>query len=231
MWQRLGIDHVGLTSPKLEAIGWQHAPTIIADAGLRVSNVASEFHALDNSVNFAAAVGATVVYTSQTGPAGDWDEAATAFCAQVAPCLAQAMEMGVVLSVEPTISLRADRSFVFTFRDAVDLARSSGVGVVLDIYGCWHERSLEALVRENLDFIALVQLSDYAAGTRDTPNRVTIGDGVIPVEPLLAMLLDAGYEGVFDLEVMGPRIDAEGYEPTVQRSVEHASDMLTRFGA
>ena len=81
MWRTLGIDHVGLTSPKLEAVGWQNAPHIIADAGLRVSNVASEFPALDNSIEFATAVEAAVVYTSQTGPARDWNEATAAFCA------------------------------------------------------------------------------------------------------------------------------------------------------
>ena len=145
--------------------------------------------------------------------------------------MATALELGVAFCVEPTSPLRADRSFVFTLRDAVDLARLSGSGVVVDIYSCWHERALGALVRENLDLVALVQLSDYVIGTRDTPNRVPIGEGDIPVERLIAMFLDVGYEGVFDLEVMGPRVDAEGYESTVRRSVERASNMLTRLGA
>jgi sugar phosphate isomerase/epimerase len=231
MWRALDIDYVGLTSPKLAAVGWDDAPAVIADAGLRVSNVACEAPAIADALEVAAAVGAGVVYTSQTGPARDWDEATAAFNTRMAPYVSRARELGVVLSIEPTNPLRADRSFVFTFRDAVDLARMSGVGVVLDIYACWYERGLEASVREDLDVVALVQIGDFAFGTRDTPNRVPIGDGDVPVERLLATFLDAGYQGAFDLEILGPRVEAEGYTSAVQRSMERASEMLTRLGA
>ena len=47
----------------------------------------------------------------------------------------------------------------------------------------------------NVDRLALVQISDYELGTLDTPNRSVIGDGDIPLERLLGVLLDAGYEG------------------------------------
>ena len=43
------------------------------------------------------------------------------------------------------------------------------------------------------------------------PNRCAVGDGDIPVERLMGMVLDAGYEGAFDLEILGPRIEEEGY--------------------
>ena len=38
-------------------------------------------------------------------------------------------------------------------------------------------------------------------------------------------------DGSFDLEVMGPRVEEEGYHSTVRRSVERASELLDRVGA
>ena len=144
---------------------------------------------------------------------------------------ARAQELGVRLAVEPTNPLRSDVSFVYTVRDAVDLARMAGIRVCVDFYSSWYERGLDDLVRRNIDIIELVQICDFKIGTLDTPNRVAIGDGDIPVERLLALVLDAGYEGVFELEILGPQIEAEGYRAPIVRSLERASEMLDRLGA
>ena len=36
---------------------------------------------------------------------------------------------------------------------------------------------------------------------------------------------------MFDLELIGPKIEAEGYLAATRRSLERASDMLDRLGA
>ena len=116
-------------------------------------------------------------------------------------------------------------------RDAFDLARATGIGAVLDVISCWYERDLELVVRDNVDLLVLVQVSDFVLGTHDTPNRAVVGDGDVPLERLLAMLIEAGYGGAFDLEILGPRIEEEGYASAIRRSVEHASGILERLGA
>jgi sugar phosphate isomerase/epimerase len=145
--------------------------------------------------------------------------------------VALAQELGVTLAVEPTNSLRADVSFIFTLRDTIDLARAAGIGVVMESFMCWYERGLEELVRDNVDLLALVQICDYQIGTFNTPNRSVIGDGDIPLERLISMVLDAGYQGTFDLEILGPKIEAEGYASATKRSLDRASDILDRLGA
>ena len=117
----------------------------------------------------------------------------------------RAKELGVRLAVEPTNPLRTDVSFVHTVRDAVDLARMADIAIVVDFYASWYERGLEETVRKNIDVVALVQICDYKLGTFNMPNRCAVGDGDIPVERLLGMVLDAGYEGAFDLEILGPQ--------------------------
>ena len=78
----------------------------------------------------------------------------------------------------------------------------------------------------------MVQICDFVVvGTLDTPNRAVLGDGDIPLERLLATVLDAGYEGAFDIEIIGPRIEQEGYPAAIRRSVERASVLLDGLGA
>jgi len=228
-FRELGVTNIGVISPKLETIGWD--PAVIADAGLRASNIGTEERVLGEALDFGATVGADSVWLT-TGSIGSrtWEEAADEFCERIAPAVARAKELGVPLAIEPTNPLRTDISFVFNLRDSLVLARSAGVGVVLELACCWYERGLAELVHDNVETLALVQISDYEIGTLDTPNRSVIGDGDVPLERLVAMVLDAGYDGLFDLEIIGPRIAAEGYLSATRRSLERMTEMLDRLG-
>ena len=44
-------------------------------------------------------------------------------------------------------------------------------------------------------------------------------------------MLDAGYEGAFDLELGGPRIRAEGELAAARRSSDYMTELLDRLGA
>ena len=57
------------------------------------------------------------------------------------------------------------------------------------------------------------------------------GDGMVPNEWLVRELLDAGYRGMFDLELVGPRIQAEGCYAASKRAAENLSELLTKLGA
>ena len=232
LWADLGIGNVSLISPKLEPVGWEASRELVTGAGLNVSSMSCYMEGMVPSVDFAGAIGTGMLYTV-TGTAGPaaWEDAAEAFCREVAPHVARAGELGVRLAVEPTNPLRTDVSFVHCVRDAVDLARMAGMGVVVDFYSAWYERGLEELVRKHIDAVALVQLCDYRLGTFDMPNRCAVGDGDIPVERLLGLVLDAGYEGPFDLEILGPRIEEEGYRAPIARSLARAGALLERLGA
>jgi sugar phosphate isomerase/epimerase len=249
MWHDLGVGYVGLILPKIDAVGYDKAAQMLSAAGLRVSTIfGPTYRPLDadrslgwwdedqqrtvETIEFAASIDAESVYVC-TGAAwsGGWDEAASAFCDLVAPAVARGAELGVPLLLEPTNPLRCDISFVFWQRDAANLARRAGTKVMLDLQSCWYERGLADVVRSNIDLVGITQISDYVIGTTETGNRVVPGDGDIALERLLAMVLEAGFAGSFDLEVMGPRVEQEGYPSSVRRAVERASELLERVGA
>ncbi len=120
--------------------------------------------------------------------------------------------------LEHTNQLRVDVGFVHTLRDAVDLVRSVGIGVVVEVNACWMERGLAVTLADAADLIGLVQVSDTMPGTRCTPHRAVPGDGMIPLARILGDILAVGYTGAFDLEMIGPLIEAEGYEKAVPRA-------------
>jgi sugar phosphate isomerase/epimerase len=57
------------------------------------------------------------------------------------------------------------------------------------------------------------------------------GDGSMPLAWMIRQLLEAGYHGLFEIEVIGPSIEAEGPEEALRRSVEWLSDLLKEYGA
>jgi len=249
LWREVGVDHVALILPKIEEIGWSDAQARVTDAGLRVSTIfgptyrpldadpalgwrAEDQAGTDQTLDFAAKIGAGSVYIC-TGAATSmtWGDAADAFCEFLAPSVALADSLGVPLLLEPTNPMRIDVSFVFWQRDAMDLARQAGTKVMLDFQSSWYERDLRAVVRDNIDLIHMVQLSDFVIGTSQTGDRAVPGDGDIPLEYLVEMVLEAGFEGAFDLELMGPRIEDEGYGSVIRRAVDRSSELLERLGA
>jgi len=241
-----GITNVGASVAKLEQFGWAAGVRAMGAADLRVTNLiglgpfqldAPEQwdaqrervrYALDGAEELDAEC---VVFT--TGPAGSlaWEEAADALATALAPSLDDARARAIPFALEHTNSLRVDVGFVHTLRDVVDLARRLGTGVCMEVNACWAERSLAETVAAGVDAIRLVQVSDFAVGTLSTPNRLVPGDGDIPLARVLGHVLSAGYDGCFDLELIGPRITEEGYAGAARRSIERLTAMLTDLGA
>lgn len=171
--------------------------------------------------------GAATVYGT-TGPAGSltWEAACEAFARAVEPCVRAAAELGVTLCFETTAQLRQDIGFVSTLRDQLTVAEASGVSICLDLFWCWREPALLSTVAAAGPRIHMLQVSDYLPGSVSMPDRVVPGDGIVPLESLLAGILEAGFSGLVDVELLGPRIDAEGAIPAIRRGVRWVSDVL-----
>ncbi len=244
-WRRHAIEVVGVSVAKLDAFGWDAGSDLLVEAirtdGLRVDNLIGvgpfrlddptqwddQRRRLVRSLETAARLDcSTIVFT--TGPAGSltWEQAADALEAALEPVLSAARDLGVTVAIEHTNSLRVDVGFVHTLRDVIDLARRLDSGVCMELNACWAERDLARTIRDGIDVISLVQVSDFAVGTLSTPNRLVPGDGDIPIATILATLLHAGYAGSFDLELIGPRIEAEGYDTAIPRARVALGEML-----
>lgn len=184
--------------------------------------------ALRRSVELAHDL-ATNVILATSGPAAPemtWEQAADALAEAVAPVLIEARAAGVRICVEQTNVLRQDISFVTSLADLAAMAAHTGLSVCADMFWSWRERDLDGALRRCMPHLGLIQIADSAAGTMSMPDRLVPGDGVVPFRALLGGMLKAGYQGDWDLEVLGPRITAEGATSVLHRSVQHVAAIL-----
>jgi sugar phosphate isomerase/epimerase len=240
----------GITTTGLLPMKWKDDPETsirkIRAAGLRVAIVSAvggwlvapppgekpALEVLRPSVDLAAAFGAPCYITTGRVPRRmPTDEAYAQLVPALKPLVDYAHSKGVRLSLEANSTATRENGFIHTLVDAVELSRDTGIEICLELTNCWVERHLARLFRDNVDRFVLVQLGDYKIGETNRMNRRALGDGDIPLEWMLGLLLEAGYQGLFEVELLGPKIEEEGYAPTIRRSVDWLSETLTRLGA
>ena len=185
-----------------------------------------------NAVLEAAEVlGARSVYLTTGGHgSGTWEDSARAFAEAVAPCAALARQKGIDLMIENAPAVYAELHIAHSLRDTVTLAEMAGIGVLIDIFSCWTEAGLRDTIERARPRLGLVQVSDYILGDRALPARAVPGDGAIPLQRILGWILEGGYDGAFDLELLGPRIDSEGHADATRRAAESTGAMLYALG-
>ena len=237
-----GVPGIGVSIRKLEAYGVARGTRLLRDAALPVScltssgcfplgDAAGERQALARTLEHleaAAELGASCLLVLP-GAAGalSWEEAAARARPLIEQLLPAAERLRVRLALEPTSQLRVDLAFLHSFDEALDFADEIGspwLGVVLEVNNAWIERRLYENIRRRTGRIALVQVNDFKIGTLCANERAVIGDGDIPLGRICRALAAAGYDGWYDIELLGPAIEAEGYESVVPRA-------LTRFRA
>jgi sugar phosphate isomerase/epimerase len=238
--QRIGFNSHSLLAPR----GVAQAETTLASGGLSVETICHPFaETLDGNcaaaqgtllklIEIGAGMRARSIYLL-TGGRGSlsWEQAAQRFVEAVAPARSAAKAAGLSLMIENASALYADLHIAHSLADTIRLAEMAEMGVCIELFHCWAEASLKDLCKRALPRCALVQVSDYVLGDRSLPNRAVPGDGTIPLERIIGMLLELGYTGAFDIELLGPRIDSEGHFGATQRAAARLSEILVKLGA
>ena len=119
------------------------------------------------------------------------------------------------------------RFYIFTFlncldetHDLVSTYQSQALGIALDLYHWGHQPEFIDRLPQLAPRLALVQLGDGRAPPSAESNRCQLGDGTIPLRPMVRGLISAGYSGYFEVELMGEEIEAADYRDVLARSVK-----------
>jgi sugar phosphate isomerase/epimerase len=111
------------------------------------------------------------------------------------------------LAIEPLHPMyAADRSCINSLEQALDLCDllGEGVGVAIDVYHVWWDPKLEAQVKRAGagGRILAHHICDWLVPTRDLLlDRGMMGDGVIDLRSIRALIESAGYDGPQEIEI------------------------------
>jgi sugar phosphate isomerase/epimerase len=234
-----GIPAVGVWRHKLSDCGQARAVELLDGAGLAVSHLfwAGGFTGSDGrsyresvadaaeAVRTAAALNCRtlVVYT---GPrAGHTANHARRLAQSALEELASlATELDVTLAVEPMHpGCAAEWTFLTSLDDTLALLAAVGhprVRMVFDVYHLGQQPGLADRVAEALPHIAIVQLGDARGAPDGEQNRCRLGQGTVPLAEIVAALRAAGYDGYYDVELLGEEIEADDYRSLLDHAKE-----------
>jgi sugar phosphate isomerase/epimerase len=240
-----GISRIGFLKDKLDEVGWTEGIQAVKQSDIEVAYLVhirmftlddpgawkEQSESLIRTLDAAAEIGAKRVYGT-SGPAGSlsWEQAADAFAAAVQAPADHAKQLGIELLLENSNQLNYAYNFAYTVGDLDKIAEMTGLGICVELFHCWRERGLDQTLRHAAQSLSMLQISDYVPGIVAMGQRAVPGDGIIPLERIIRTFVDVGFHGLFDLEILGPRIDEEGPVKAILRGVEYVSSILDRLG-
>ena len=147
--------------------------------------------------------------------------------AEVVPC---AEQHRIVLALEPMHpGCATDCTFLTSLDDALrllDVVDSPWVKLVLDTYHLGHDPALPARIPEVVSQIALVQLGDARRPPEGEQNRCRLGEGTLPLGELVAALKTAGYDGYYDVELLGEDVESCDYPSLLDHAKAAYADLV-----
>jgi sugar phosphate isomerase/epimerase len=238
-YSEAGIPALGVWRRKLSDCGQADATKLLQSLGLKVSHLfwAGGFTGSDGR-NFresiedareallaAAELGTDTLTIFSGARAGHTLNHARRLFKDALKTLApQAAELGVFLAVEPMHPGCADNwTFINTIDSVLDIIHavdSPHVKIVLDTYHLGFSPALADRIAELAPHISIVQLGDAWHPPAGEQNRCRLGEGIIPLGEIIAALKAAGYNGYYDVELLGADMESAEYTSLL----DHAKD-------
>ena len=162
-----------------------------------------------------------VVYS---GPRGGhtYSHARRLFQGALAELAPQAAELAVTLAVKPMHpGCAAPWTFLTSLDDTLALLAAvhhPRVKMVLDTYHLGQDGILPERIAAVAPQVALVQLGDARRPPQGEQNRCRLGEGVVPLREIVAALRSGGYDGYYDVELLGEEFEAADYHALLEHA-------------
>ncbi len=244
-YKAAGVQGIGVWRQKLSDFGEERGVELIRDSGMAVSSLlwaggftGSEGKSHKESIEDAKEAiksaeslkaGCLILYTgARSGHTHNHARRLIrSALAEISPLAQQAQ---VTLAIEPMhIGCATDWTFLTEIDETLEFIESlSGTPLKLafDTYHLGHDEDILARIAELLPHIAIVQLGDAKAPPDGEQNRCPLGEGAIPLKNIVRALDDAGYDGFYEIELLGEDTEASGYNDLIRQSKKAIHDML-----
>lgn len=239
-----GFEGIGLWRPKLMEYGIEKAVELLAEHRLSASSVSwaggftgsdgRSFHeslcdALD-AVQTAAQVGAPTVILLSGGRNNHTKNHARRMILSAFNELSEAAQaVGVSLAVEPMHpGCGSEWTIVNDVRQTLDVIgalQGSNVGLVLDTYHLGFDPNILQWLPDVVKHIRIVQMGDGKHLPLGEQNRCLLGDGRVPLKSIVDVLIDCGYDGYLEAEVLGEEVEHLSYQHVLEHTHRYLSDL------
>jgi sugar phosphate isomerase/epimerase len=147
-----------------------------------------------------------VVCLTGSGIGRQPDEARAAVVDGLATIAGEAQRLGLRIGLEPYQRIGSEEwSIVHTIPEAVELIRDAGdtpaLGIEFDMWHLWNTPTLYDDIAREIDRVVGVHVCDYREPTRSWADRALPGEGTADVPRILRALDDAGWDGLYDIEI------------------------------
>jgi sugar phosphate isomerase/epimerase len=244
-----GFSEVGVWRQKLSDYGEEKGVELLAEHGLAVSSVCwaggftgsdgwsheESIHDARQAVELAAAIRAhcLVVHSGARG-LHTQNHVRRLLHQAIDALLPLAESLHVTLALEPMHpAAGAKWTFLTDFDGALRFAssyRSQYLKLVLDCYDWGRCEALHQRLEQIVPQLALVQLADGKDSPTGDGNRCLLGTGAVPLPRIVSQLMDAGYDGPFEVELLGEEIELCDYDQLLDDSLRLLQRWTARTG-
>ncbi len=226
-WAQADVPGLGLLRAKVADLEVAQVKKLLDQHGRGVSSVSwiggftgSDGRRFRDSVadaqaalELAAQLGASCVVALSGSRGGHTHNHARRLFRDALQELAPAAEEHDLLLVVETVHPRLPQThnFLASLDDALELLEKVGhpqVKLLLDLYHAAAEKDLAERLPELVPRIGLVQLADADEEPQEQEDRCLLGQGTLPLEQIVAALKQNGYQGPWEVELGGPRIES-----------------------
>jgi sugar phosphate isomerase/epimerase len=240
-----GIPAIGIWRHKLSDCGQAKALDLLGGGGLKVSHLfwAGGFTGSDGrshresiedaaeAVRTAAALDCrTLVLYSGPRAGHTYNHARRLVQAALKELIPLAAALRVTLAFEPMHpGCAAEWTFLTSLDATLDLlhtAASPQVKMALDTYHLGLQPDLPSRIAEIVPQVAIVQLGDARQPPNGEQNRCRLGEGVVPLAEIIAALKAGGYDGYYDVELLGEEVEADDYGALLEHAKEAYRELV-----
>lgn len=232
-----GYSAISVWRQKLSDFGIAKAAVLLRQHGVRAQSLfwAGGFTGSDGrsfresvddgveAVRAAAAIGAgTVVLCSGARGGHTLNHARRLLVSAIEELLVVADPLAIDLALEPMHpGCAADWTFVTALEQAIDIIEavpSPRLKLVFDTYHLGWAPGVVELIPQIAGRIALVQLGDMRVPPVGEQNRCRLGEGTLPLREIVGALKSAGYDGGYDVELLGEELEGHAYTSLLSHS-------------
>jgi len=229
-YRNSGYQAIGVWRQKIADFGEERGVELLRDSGLAVSNLmwaggftGSDGHSHRESIDdallairLAGAMRAKTLVVYSGSRAGHTVNHARRLLLTALKELAPvAQQHGVRLALEPMhTSCAGEWTFLTGLDDALALVDQVGSPMVQLVYDTYHlgwQPGAADRIGALVDRIAIVHLADGKLPSDSEQTRTRLGEGQIPLIEILQALNQSGYDGDYDVELVGPDLERTDY--------------------